>query len=177
MTENVDFDAIVIGGGIMGTCSAYHLAKLGSKTLMLEQFEYGHKNGSSHGASRTTRIVHTSPMYLKLAQASYNEWNELSQSSKTKILEPSGLLWLDDEKNTRQRHEFLSKHSIEHELLHGPSIGERFQHLNYNNEWYAIYDPKAGILLADKCQEAAQKQFVKNGGTAHFSEKVLNITP
>ena len=31
------YDCIVIGAGIMGSSTAYHLSKTGSKTLMIEQ--------------------------------------------------------------------------------------------------------------------------------------------
>ena len=36
MTSEI-YDAIVVGGGIVGLCSALSLAKLGVKTLLLEK--------------------------------------------------------------------------------------------------------------------------------------------
>lgn len=37
MPQKVDFDAIVVGAGVMGSCAAYQLARRGKKTLLLEQ--------------------------------------------------------------------------------------------------------------------------------------------
>jgi sarcosine oxidase/L-pipecolate oxidase len=33
----VDFDVIVVGAGVKGSTTAYHLAKAGQRTLLLEQ--------------------------------------------------------------------------------------------------------------------------------------------
>ena len=37
MEEVVVFDVAVVGGGIMGSCTGYHLVKSGAKTAILEQ--------------------------------------------------------------------------------------------------------------------------------------------
>jgi sarcosine oxidase/L-pipecolate oxidase len=47
------YESIVIGGGVMGSATAYYLSrKYGEKVLLLEQFDCLHKRGSSHGESR-----------------------------------------------------------------------------------------------------------------------------
>ena len=65
------YDAIVVGGGVMGCATAYHLAKRGRRVLLLEQFAIGHDRGSSHGHSRIFRLVYDSPDYVRLAQAAF----------------------------------------------------------------------------------------------------------
>ena len=50
-----EYDAVVIGGGIMGSASAYELARRGQQVLLLEQFDFLHRKGSSHGESRIIR--------------------------------------------------------------------------------------------------------------------------
>ena len=49
-----DFDIIVIGAGVAGSAAAYQLAET-KNVLVLEQFEFLHKLGSSHGGSRIFR--------------------------------------------------------------------------------------------------------------------------
>ncbi len=47
------YEAIVIGGGVMGSATAYYLSKyLGNDVLLLEQYDLLHRRGSSHGDSR-----------------------------------------------------------------------------------------------------------------------------
>ena len=40
MSHRIDFDHIVIGAGINGAWTAYHLAKRGKKTLLIEQVRF-----------------------------------------------------------------------------------------------------------------------------------------
>ncbi len=63
-------DVIVVGGGVMGSAAAYHLANDGLRVL-LEQFTVGHTRGSSHGPSRIIRLAYDSADYVQLARASY----------------------------------------------------------------------------------------------------------
>src|SRR5271155_1627649 len=82
----VDFEAIVVGGGAMGSAAAYHLAKAGVSVLLLEQFEIGHENGASHGDSRIIRLSYDHPTYTKLARESYKLWAELEADAGEKVV-------------------------------------------------------------------------------------------
>lgn len=59
--EKDHYEVIIIGGGIMGSVTAYYLSKyLGNDVLMLEQYDLLHRRGSSHGDSRYFEIcLHT----------------------------------------------------------------------------------------------------------------------
>lgn len=51
--EKEYYEVIIIGGGVMGSATAYYLSKhLGKNVLLLEQYDFLHKRGSSHGDSR-----------------------------------------------------------------------------------------------------------------------------
>ena len=73
------YDAIVVGGGINGLCTLYHLLRLGCRSVtLIEQFKLGHQQGSSHGTSRITRSSYSSPTYVRLMQQVHNEeWPRL----------------------------------------------------------------------------------------------------
>ncbi|KAI3879300.1 hypothetical protein MKX03_024275 [Papaver bracteatum] len=70
------FDVIVIGAGIMGSCTAYQLAKRGKKVLLLEQFDFLHHRGSYHGESRTIRCTYPEDYYSEMVLESAKLWEE-----------------------------------------------------------------------------------------------------
>ena len=59
------FDAIVVGGGVMGTAATHELAARGRNTLLLERFTFGHGRGSSGGPTRIFRFTYEHPDYVR----------------------------------------------------------------------------------------------------------------
>ena len=52
------YDAVVVGGGVMGTCAAFQLASRGNTVLLLEQFEFLHPHWStSRGPPSAADVV------------------------------------------------------------------------------------------------------------------------
>eukprot|EP00479_Gromia_sphaerica_P002815 TRINITY_DN13285_c0_g1_i1.p1 TRINITY_DN13285_c0_g1~~TRINITY_DN13285_c0_g1_i1.p1 ORF type:complete len:63 (-),score=9.61 TRINITY_DN13285_c0_g1_i1:13-201(-) len=49
-------NAIVVCLGTMGSSAAYQIAKSGKSVALLEQFQFGHEKGSSHGDGRVYRV-------------------------------------------------------------------------------------------------------------------------
>lgn len=85
------FEVIVLGAGINGLSTVYHLARLGVTSLALvEQFELGHRLGSSHGKSRITRSSYSSAKYVELIQVAHKEeWPRLSHDAGQALLTPT----------------------------------------------------------------------------------------
>ena len=169
------YDVIVIGAGIMGSCTAYQLSKRGKKVLLLEQFTLSHNQGSSHGASRIHRFAHTEAEYLPLAVGAYQEWDELSRLADDQLYKSCGLIWVASPESIKQKADILQKFNVEHEVLKGREIGAKFPHLSYDESWHALYDPKAGFVHADRALKAAQSQFLANGGDVRENETVMKI--
>src|SRR5437660_2953775 len=84
--------AAIVGAGIMGLATARALSRRGWQVTIYEQFELGHKRGSSHGRSRIFRLAYPDPQWVRLAKEALRGWRELEEESGTPLLELNGLI-------------------------------------------------------------------------------------
>uniref|UniRef100_A0A1I7WLN4 sarcosine oxidasee (formaldehyde-forming) n=1 Tax=Heterorhabditis bacteriophora TaxID=37862 RepID=A0A1I7WLN4_HETBA len=167
------FDVIVVGGGIFGSCAAFHSQKLGRKTLLVEQFELNHSNGSSHGKSRIIRYAHQEKKYLPLVQDSYLQISEMEALRNDKLWKKTGLIWASSTSDIDDMVDILKSYNLDHEVLRGSEISARFPQFFLDDLWIGLVDPMGGVLYADKCIKAFQEEFVKLGGIVKEHEEVL----
>uniref|UniRef100_A0A670K9N4 Peroxisomal sarcosine oxidase n=1 Tax=Podarcis muralis TaxID=64176 RepID=A0A670K9N4_PODMU len=173
------YDAIVVGAGIQGTFAAYHLAKRGQKTLLLEQFPLPHTRGSSHGQSRIIRTAYPQDYYTAMLGEAYRLWAELEEEAGTKLHRQTPMLVLGRKDNPAfQRFwDAMQRNHVPSEALTAESLAQRFPGIHLRGGEVAVCDHTAGILFADKAVKAGQDQFQRNGGTIRDGEKVHGILP
>lgn len=82
------FDAAVVGGGVAGLASAWHLARMGAgRVALLERFALAHPHGSSHGAARITRSSYADATHVGLMQVAHHEdWPRLEQAADARLV-------------------------------------------------------------------------------------------
>lgn len=81
-----DVETVVVGGGAMGSATAWQLASRGRSVALLERFEPGHVNGASHGASRNFNTAYADPNYVAMLAESLILWRALEAESATPLL-------------------------------------------------------------------------------------------
>src|SRR5712671_4755799 len=64
----MSYDAIVVGAGISGAATAWHLKKAGAKTLLLERGEPA--SGGTGKSAAIIRQSYSTPLLVRLARAS-----------------------------------------------------------------------------------------------------------
>jgi sarcosine oxidase len=86
------YDAIVVGGGAMGTATARSLAARRRDTLLLERFRFGHANGSSGGPTRIFRLTYHDAEYVRMARHALRAWSDLeAEAGEPLMIRTSGL--------------------------------------------------------------------------------------
>ncbi len=153
-------EVVVVGAGIMGSATAYALAREGRDVVLLEQFRVGHEHGSSHGRSRIVRLAYPEVEFVELAKEAFVGWRELEQESGQELLELNGLLELvvSSEQSTADA---LTAAGAAYELLDADGARSRWP-VGVPDGWTVLFQPEAGIVRAD----LAQRAFV-DGALAH----------
>jgi sarcosine oxidase len=173
-------EAIVIGGGAMGSATAFELVKRGVKTRLFEQYLMGHDLGSSHGYSRIIRRdYYEHPDYVPLVDRAYELWRELEAASGDKLLFITGIMGMGVPGG-----EYLSgseasckRYKIPHERLNAKQIRKRFPQFNPPDNFEGVFQKDGGILAIERCILTYRSQFMQRGGLLHEDEAVLAIEP
>lgn len=144
----------VIGLGAMGSASAYHLARRGASVVGIDQFDPPHTVGSTHGRSRIIReAYYEHPVYVPLVQRAYELWDELERTTGRRLFHQTGGVMVGPESGVLVSGAMRSvrEHGLAHEML-GPSEAmKRFPALRLEEEWVALLEPRAGLLLPELC--------------------------
>ncbi len=124
------YDVIVLGLGGMGSATAYHLARRGSRVLGLEQFGVAHDQGSSHGRTRVIRQAYYEGQdYVPLLFRAYDLWHVLEREAGTKLLTTTGAIYFGPPGVSSVAGAAVSAraHNIPHEILTADDIRKGIQ--------------------------------------------------
>ena len=161
-----DAEVVVVGAGVMGLAAARALTQHGRDVLVLEQFELGHKRGSSHGTSRIVRLSYPVVEWVRLAQEAYPLWRELEDEWGERLLELRGTLDLGDWGPNR---EALEACGIGSEVLDAAEIERRFG-IGVEAGERGLYQPDGGIAYADRVLRA-----LAAGASVHEGKRVESV--
>ncbi|KFP78203.1 Peroxisomal sarcosine oxidase, partial [Acanthisitta chloris] len=172
--QKATYDAIVIGAGIQGSFTAYHLAQRHKDTLLLEQFLVPHSRGSSHGQSRIIRSAYPEEYYACMMPESFRLWQQLEAEAGTKLYRQTGLVMLGpagDPELEKYRRSLATN-----QVLDAAALAQSFPGFRLQAGEVAVLDSTAGVLFADRALRSVQG-FRRHGGTLRDGEKVLHIEP
>ncbi|XP_059852310.1 peroxisomal sarcosine oxidase isoform X2 [Delphinus delphis] len=152
------YDAIVIGAGIQGCFTAYHLAKHRKRVLLLEQFFLPHSRGSSHGQSRIIRRAYPEDFYTQMMAECYQIWAQLEHEAGTQLYRQTGLLLLGMKENAELKiiEATLSRQGVEHQCLPSEELKQRFPNIRLARGEVGLLEKSGGVLYADKALRALQ---------------------
>jgi sarcosine oxidase len=138
----------VVGLGAMGSAAACALARRGVRTIAFERFRVGHARGSSHGPTRIFRLSYPDADYVRMAQRALGLWRDLERDAGEELLVTTG--GLDAGPLAGECADSLSACGAAHEWLDPGAMAERFPGISLEGLGRALFQPDAGVCLADR---------------------------
>ena len=135
----------VIGCGVMGAATAYALTGQDHEVTIFEQFEMGHKRGSSHGATRVYRYSYPDPRYVAMMKEAMELWRAAEADSGRTLLNKTG--GIDTGKRLDEHQQALSACDVEYSILDTGEISARWPSLRISGP--ALFQPDGGHVDAD----------------------------
>ncbi len=173
------YDVAVVGGGIVGSCTAYELAKQGQRVACLEQHDWLHAKGSSHGHSRIIRRTYPQSHHTKNMGSSYALWESAQREAGTAVCTRTGGLDFGVRGNEALRQLVASsvEHGVAHELLTPEQVAQRFPAFRLPPHFEAVFHAEAGVLNATKACAMFQQLARTRGAHLLDRTRVLAVTP
>ncbi len=170
------YDVIVVGAGVAGSAAAYRLAA-SHRVLVLEQYAFLHKLGSSHGGSRIFRHAYADERYVALAVAADELWRGLEHDTDEKLLTRTGGLDIAQAgyPALTEVERALRNAGRSVETLSPAEVAKRFPAFELPAGSAALYQADAGILAATRCVNALLRTAAARGATLRDNEPVLEF--
>jgi monomeric sarcosine oxidase len=173
MVERVD--ALVIGAGLAGAATAWSAARRGLSVAVVEQYEPGHPNGSSHGSARIVRRGYGDALYTRLSGQAFELWRELELEAGRPLLRMLGGLDFGPRRDVPAVAANLADSGVPHELLDAREAERRWPGMRFSGS--VVYHPQAGTMDPDGAVRAFLDGAADRGAQLRFSSPVTAIRP
>lgn len=157
----------------MGCATARSLARRGVDVTLLEQFHIGHKRGSSHGSSRIFRLSYPDARYVAMAMEALPLWRGLEREADEPLLRTTG--GLDRGASLSDHAAALGSCGAPFEVIDAGQARVRWPVLHFPDDGGVLYQPDAGIALADRAVQAFARGCAQNGGEVQEGVAALSI--
>ena len=177
----MNYDYIIIGAGVIGSSTAYHLKRLNPNFNILI-IEKNHRAGFGNTAKSAAlfRNLFSSKTSRKLAISSIKFYYTIAEKIK---LHKSGYLWLFSEKQWRDNESIiknLDKENLEIDIYNKEEI-QKYLKINFNsNDKFpdilnGIFCKNCGSLSAVALAEYYANSFIKLGGKIIFNKEIKSF--
>lgn len=172
------FDLIIVGGGIMGSCTAFEVAKRGYRVLLLEQFDFLHHRGSSHGESRTIRCTYPEHYYTPMVLESYRLWEEAQSEIGYRVLTETTQFDMGPagDKSLQSVIANSTPSNLGTQVLNQSQVMDKFSgSFRLPKDWIGVATVKGGIIKPTKAVAMFQTLAIRRGAVLKDHMEVVEI--
>ena len=156
----------MIGAGVFGAWTAWHLAKRGQRVALIEAYGPAHSRASSGGETRIIRMGYgADELYTRWSQKSLKQWKEFFTLTQLALFVETGVLWMggDADKRLKQAGETLKRCGVTFEELDRAALEKRYPQIGLDGIGRGILEPKSGVLMARRTVAAVVENVVRLG--------------
>ncbi len=161
-------EAIVVGAGVAGVMTALSLLRRGCSVTLIDRWEPGHPRASSSDYNRIFRSIHgKDEMYTQWVRESRLRWIELQAELGCELYVECGALVLAAEGHSAWEDATIGtfeKLGIPHFIFGPDELPARFPQFDFNHIAYGLYEPEAGMVMAQRAVVETAKLFQREGG-------------
>lgn len=171
--DAIEVDVVVVGGGVMGSATAWELSTRGARVVLVEQFGPGHTKGSSHGRTRVFRTSYRDPLYVHLALDALPRWRRLENETGIGLLEQRGQIDHGDAVALDEIEVAMTAAGRAVERLTSVEAARRWPGFAFDGD--VLHSPDGGLVRADDSVAALQSAAAGRGVTIHHHLTVGRI--
>ncbi|MBS7635890.1 FAD-binding oxidoreductase [Candidatus Bathyarchaeota archaeon] len=189
MTE---YDAIIVGAGVIGLSTAYHIKRQNRNLRILVVDKYSAAGqGSTAKSMSAFRCLFSSPINYILSDSSVDFYNHVQTKLGVDLkLFFIGYLWLLGEEDFAEMASILKElaaKSLKYREYEAEELAkllglnirlggdEEAELMGLKDVYKGIFIPKAGIIDADCIVKFYEEEFLRLGGEIHYGVKVQDL--
>ena len=163
-SENGVGHVVVIGAGIWGSWTAYHLRQRGARVTVIDIYGAGNSRSTSGDETRGVRSSYgdrtTVDLWTSWARSSIGRWKEFDAEYAadfgTKFFHTTGdvIMRAADEPFLKNTREAWAAQGVPHEVLDGDEARKRWPMIKADDITIALYEPDAGVIRSRPVTQA-----------------------
>jgi len=170
-------DLIIVGAGLAGSAAAWAASARGLDVVVLEAFEPGHRNGSSHGSARIFRRAYPDPLYVRLTGIARERWRRLEDQAGEPLLTLTGGIDFGAARDPRGLHRVLTSGGVPAELLTPAAAAERWPSFDFAGVGPVMFHADSGVIDPDHAVAAMLRLAAAAGADIRFATPVTRLAP
>ena len=162
----MSYDAIVIGAGISGAATAYHLRRAGAKTLLIERGAPA--SGGTGKSAAIIRQSYSTPLLVRLARTSIT----ILKNAKSELGKDAGFVQdgycfvvsAEMVEGAKKNVAMQKSLGVVNEWSEGPGFPQHLPEINPDGIAAVVYEPDGGYADPVQATEAFVSAFERIGG-------------
>lgn len=161
-----NYDVAVIGAGVFGAWTAYHLRNVGQRVIILDAYGPANSRASSGGESRIIRMGYgADALYTRWSLRSLTLWRAFFQQTGHPLFHKTGVLWIarDEDPHTLNTLTTLTEVGLPHEKLSRSELDARYPQIAFGPVAWGVFEPDSGVLMARRAGQAVVEEAIRAG--------------